>query len=108
MLAGDEERVLGVARRVVGRKVQRLEVVVVGLDLRAFAHRVAHGLEDGDDLVQRADDRVLGADGAANAGEGDVEAVKFQRPRGASDALARDFEEVFGDGFQFVDVVPRK
>ena len=36
LLIGDEERVLRVARRVVGRKVQGLKVVVVALNLRPF------------------------------------------------------------------------
>ena len=74
LLSGDEERVLRVARRMVRRKVQRLEVVVVGLDLGTFADGVAHRLEDGDDFVHHAQHRMLDADGAVNAGEGDVEA----------------------------------
>src|SRR5580704_11265695 len=57
----------------VRRKVQRLEVVVVGLDLRAFADGVAHGLEDRDDLVHHAQHRMLHADGTLNAGKGDIE-----------------------------------
>ena len=73
--SGDEQRVLRVARRMVRRKVQRLEVVVVGLDLGAFADRVAHRLEDGDDLVLHAQHRMLDADRALNAGQRDVEAL---------------------------------
>ena len=75
LLAGDEQRILSVARRMVRRKVERLEVVVVGLDLRPFAHGVAHRLEDGDDLVHHAQHGMFYADGALDAGEGDVEAL---------------------------------
>ena len=79
LLAGDEQRVLGVARRMVRREVQRLEVVVVGLDLGAFADGVAHRLEDGDDFVHHAQHGMLDADGAVDAGERDVEAVGGER-----------------------------
>ena len=74
-LPGDEQRVLRVARRMVRRKVQRLKVVIVGLDLGSFAHRVAHGLEDRDDLVLHSQHRMLGADRALHAGERNVEAL---------------------------------
>ncbi len=73
-LPGDEQRVLRVARRMVRRKIQRLEVVVVGLDLRAFANRVAHRLEDGDDLVHHAQHRMFHTDGTLNARQRNVEA----------------------------------
>ena len=61
LLSGEEDRVLHIARRMIRRKVQRLEVVVVGLDLGAFADGVAHRLEDRDDLVHRAHDGMLRA-----------------------------------------------
>ena len=74
-LAGDEQRVLGIARGMVRRKIQCFEIVVVGLDDRTFLDRVAEIAEDGDDLVHRLDHGMLGAERAANAGEGDVEGV---------------------------------
>ena len=64
-----------------GRKVQRLEIVVVGLDLRAFANRVAHRLEDRDDLIHHAQHGMLDTDGTLNARKGDVEAVGCQPER---------------------------
>ena len=76
--SGDEDRVLRVARGMVRRKIQRLEVVVVGFDLRAFGNRVAEIAEDGDDLVHRADDGMLRAQRTANAGEGDVDAFGWR------------------------------
>ena len=72
---GDHQRVLGVARGVAGRKVQRFEIVVVGLDLGAQTNGVPHRRKDGDDLVHGADERVLGAESAAGAGEGDIDRV---------------------------------
>src|SRR6266566_1759247 len=72
-LIGEEQRVLSVARRMVWRKIQRLEVVVVGLDDRTFSNRVAKIAKDGDDFVHGADDGVLLADWALDAGEGDVD-----------------------------------
>jgi hypothetical protein len=54
----DVERVLHVARGVVAWNVERLEVVVVALDLRTLGHREAEPCEDGDDLVVHAGQRV--------------------------------------------------
>ena len=73
LLAGDDEGVLGVARGVAGREVERLEVVVVGFDLGADADGVSHAGEDGDELILGADEGVLGSELAAVAGEGDVD-----------------------------------
>jgi hypothetical protein len=75
LLVGDHQRILGVARRVAGGKVQRFEIVVVGLDLGPQANRVAHRRKDGDDLVHGPDQRVLGAESAAGAGKRDVDGV---------------------------------
>ena len=74
-LIGDEQCVLRIARRMVRGEIQGFEVVVVGLNLRAFFDGVSEIAEDSDDFVHRLDDRVLGADGAAGAGEGDVDVV---------------------------------
>ena len=72
-LAGDKQRVLGIARGMVRRKIQCFEIIVVGLDHRTFLDRVAEIAEDGDDLVHGLDHGMLGAERAANAGQGDVE-----------------------------------
>src|ERR1019366_2151807 len=56
-------------------EVERLEVVVVGLNLGAFADRVAHRFEHGDDLVHHAQHGMLDADGALDTGQSDVEEV---------------------------------
>ena len=94
LLAGDEQRVLRVARGMVRRKVERLEVVVVGLDLGTFADGVAHRLEDGDDLVHHAQHGMLDADGALDAGEGDVEALggELGIDRGGVNFVVRVFD----------------
>ena len=57
----EEERVLGVARRMFRRKVQRLEVVEVALDLGAVRDRVTHPKEDLLDPAAHEGDRVEGA-----------------------------------------------
>ena len=62
---GDAEiqRVLHVARRVIGRHVQRVEAVPLVLDLRAFDDREAHAREDGFHPI--ADERSADGDGRA-------------------------------------------
>ena len=57
-LAVEQEGVLRVARRVVGREVQSLEVVEVVLDLRAVGDRIAHAQEDALDAAADDRDRV--------------------------------------------------
>ena len=52
---GNEQRVPQVARRVVGRDVEELEVVLLGLDLWALEHLEAVGVED---LAQVAHHRL--------------------------------------------------
>ena len=73
LLIGDEERVLGVARGMVGRKVERLEVVVIAFDLGAFGDGVAHLDEDRDQFVQGAQDGMAHAQRTLDAGQRDVE-----------------------------------
>jgi len=74
VLVGDDEGVLRVARGVVGREVERLEVVEVGLNLGPERGGVAEPLEDHDDLRHRLDERVLRAEGVGNGGEGGIDA----------------------------------
>src|SRR5260370_37548635 len=69
---GDEQRVLLVTRGMVRRKVQRLEVVIIGFNLRSFLDRVAQIAKDSNNLVHRLDDGVFHADGATNARQRDV------------------------------------
>ena len=81
----EEERVVLLARRVADREVQRGEVVVIGLDVRAFGDGEAHVGEDGRDLVRHLADRVDAAGGERvdAAGQGDVDALggelRFER-----------------------------
>ena len=75
LLSGDEQRVLRIARRMVGRKVQRLKIVVVAFDLRPFGNGITHGDEDRDDLIHRAQHRMPHAQLAMNAGQGYVDAL---------------------------------
>ena len=76
---GDRRRVevqgvVHVHRRMVGREVEREEVVPLGLDLGARGDGEAELTEDADDLVHDPRHRVLGADPAPAAGHGEVHA----------------------------------
>src|SRR5918995_5144249 len=77
-LAGqiDVDRVPDVARRVIARDVQEIEVVVRGLDFGT-----KHGLisEQGEDLAQLVDhlrDRMRSAEKRRTAGQGHVDGVR--------------------------------
>ena len=104
LLPGDEERVLRVARRMVGRKIQRFEVVVVRLDNRAIGDRVAQLLEDANNLMHRADHGMLSANGTPNAGQCDIDALCRECIRAAADV--RGLEQVGDPRLQFVNANP--
>ena len=53
LLPRDEQRVLRIPRRMVRRKIQRLEVVVIRLDDRPFGDGIAEFLEDANNLAPR-------------------------------------------------------
>ena len=69
----DVERVVHVHRRMVGREVEREEVVPLGLDLGPDGDGEAEPPEDLDDLVDDAGDRVLGPDPAPARRHGEIE-----------------------------------
>ena len=74
---GDEERVLHVARRMVGGNVERREVVVVVLDLRALGDAEAQADEDVDDLLHRLRERMQRDRGCGRRpGSGDVDRAR--------------------------------
>ncbi len=77
--SGQEEGVLRVTRRMVGREVEAAEVVEVVLDLGALGDGEAHGDEDVDEVVLRLPQGVQVAAGAAPSGQGDVEALLRDR-----------------------------
>jgi len=52
-------------RGMIRRKIQRLEVVIIGFNFRTFLDRVAQIAEAADDLVHRLDDGMLRTEGAA-------------------------------------------
>ena len=78
-LLDDPERVVGGARGVARRRVERREVVVVELDLGAFGDAVAEADEDVLDLAHGLADEVLVAGREGLAGQGDVDALVGQR-----------------------------
>ena len=78
-LLDDPERVVGGARGVARRRVERREVVVVELDLGAFGDLVAEADEDVLDLTHGLADEVLVAGREGLAGQGDVDALVGQR-----------------------------
>jgi hypothetical protein len=73
------ERILHGSRRMVGRNVQRLEVVPVVLDLRALRDPVAHAREHVDDLAFDDGQGVQRASPRAAARQRDVDAVGGQQ-----------------------------
>ena len=76
----DEEGIVQRARRVIGGCVERLEVVVVGLDLGTLGDLVAHADEDVLDLAARRSDQVQVAQRERTTRQRDVDAVAFERP----------------------------
>src|SRR5271166_502445 len=92
----------------VGRKVQRLEVVEVGFNLRTFFDRVAQVAEDGNHLVHRLDNGMLGADGAADAGESYVETLggELARRSATLNAGERRINRLLDLGLELVDALP--
>ena len=69
------QRVLHVARGVIGRHVQRFEVVEVVLDLGSFENLVAHVGEDVLDLLADLHQRMHVTDGPLARGQRDVNRV---------------------------------
>src|SRR5271155_4390723 len=59
----------------VGRKIQRLEVVIVRLNLWTLLYGISKIAKHSDHFVHGFDDRMLGAKRTANAGKSDVEAA---------------------------------
>ena len=74
----DIEGVLRVARRMILRDVQRLEVVVVELDLRAFRDREAKTEENLLELVEHDVQRMLLADDNVLTRQGNVDGLRLQ------------------------------
>ena len=82
-----EERVLHVARRVVRREIQRLEVVVVVLDLRSVGDAEPHRDEDRLDLVERLGERMLRA-ARSGVRPGSVRSIRRRRAAVRGEATA--------------------
>ena len=82
LLVGDDKRVLGIARRVVRRKIQRFKIVVVGFHFGSDTDRVAHVFENTDDFLHGANQRVLRAKGWSDSGERDIDPVGVCRRSG--------------------------
>ena len=79
---GDEEGVLHLAGRVVGREVQGVEVEPLGLDLGALGDLVAHGDEDvGDAAPPSVVSGCRAPRGRAVLGQRDVDGLLDQDPR---------------------------
>ncbi len=70
LLPRDKQSILRIPRRMIRRKIQSLEVVVISLDHRPIGHGVTKLLKDANHLVRRLDDRMLRADRTADCREG--------------------------------------
>ncbi len=77
-VGGDVEGVLLAARRVVGRKVQCVEVELLGLDLGSLGELPAHRDECVGDMLGQDRDRVAGADGLTGRRQRHVDALGDQ------------------------------
>ena len=74
-ILGQEEGVVHLPRRVLGREVQAGEVVEVVLDVGPFGDRKTHFGEDGDDLVHHLHRRMHRALAPGRGGQGEVDAL---------------------------------
>ena len=68
LLIGDDKRVLRIAGRVVRRKIERFEIVVVGFNFGSNTDRVAHVFKDANDFVHGANQRMFRAERGPDAG----------------------------------------
>ncbi len=75
LLARDHQRVLRIARRVVRRKIQRLEIVVIRLHFRTHADRIPDRLKHRDDLIHRLDQRMFRPQHAPRSRQRDVDGL---------------------------------
>src|SRR5712692_2847898 len=91
-----------------GRKVQRFEVVIIRINIRHVSDRVAEMAEDDNDLVHRLDDGMFRADGTTNTGEGDVKTLRGEFAGGspALNASKRRLNHLLNFGLEFVDALP--
>ena len=95
--AGQEKGVLHLARRMVGRKVERLEVVEVVLDVLGRGDLEAHRGEDVEHPLHHQGQRMEPAARDARAGQGHVEARLAERAlqRGGAQALLERLDAAF-------------
>jgi hypothetical protein len=96
------QRVLHVARRMIGRHVQGLEVVDVVLDLRPFQYFVAHAGEDVLDLLPHLHQRVHAAHRALARRQRDVH--RAGRRTGGSQGGTAVLERSFDFALEGVDL----
>jgi hypothetical protein len=87
---GHEQRVPQVARRVVRRDVEQLEVVGLGLDFGSLEHLEAVGVEDLAQVAHEGLDRVQVTDGRRPAGRRHVD--RLGRQAGLEVGLAQGLE----------------
>ncbi len=103
--AGQEKRVLHLARRMVGRKIERLEVVEIVLDILGRDDLEAHRGENIEHLLHHQGQRMKPAARDARAGKGHVQARLCERAleRGRAQALLERVDTVFDLAFYLVD-----
>ena len=82
----DEKRVLHIAGRMLGRKVERREHMPVVLDLGPFGHRIAQPREYVDDFVPYQRDRMPAADRVVRSPDG---SCRWPRSESASGRFSR-------------------
>src|SRR5438309_5158783 len=76
-----KDRILHIPRRMIFGKVERFEIMIVVLDIRAARDLKAHAPEDIDDLVGNECEGMSASPRPTRSGQSDVDALFFQRLR---------------------------
>ena len=76
LLARDEQSILRIPRRMIRRKIQRLEVVIIGFNDRPVSNGVAKLLKDPNHLVRGLDNGMLRANRTPKTGQRNIDTLR--------------------------------
>src|SRR5579863_7702835 len=86
----------------VRRKVQRLEIVVVGFDNWSLRHGIAESLKNRNNLISGLDNRVFRPNRTPNAGQRDVDRFRGEGIR-SSGRNVRSLDQLRNPRLQLID-----